>query len=333
MISGVLYSPSVISFETLDNAQNWLLSLLLENGQVVDPRGQKTLEISPIVFSLSNPLYRCTFNPKRRWSLPLALGEYCWHVSSSNDLDFIRYYASQWNEFSDDGLTIGGSCYGHRIFSTSGNESQWKKVIDLLKKDPQTRRAVLTFFESPSKLDLIQSKDIPCTCTLQFILRSGCLNAIVHMRSNDVMWGLPYDVFLFTMLQELMARTLGVGVGKYIHFSGSIHIYEKHINQAKMMLETGSFPIYKMSKMESHENMLDFLEEEKKIRTGDESQLNNIKHHGEYWDQIVSVLVWYRLHKNNKKMARDYLESCLNILPYKLLIDNFYRYPKQDLNC
>lgn len=39
------------------------------------------------------------------------------------------------------------------------------------------------------------------------------------MRSNDAYLGFPHDVFFFTMIQELVARSLGIRVGDYHHFA------------------------------------------------------------------------------------------------------------------
>ena len=47
------------------------------------------------------------------------------------------------------------------------------------------------------------------------------------MRSNDVWWGLPYDVFQFTQLQLTLARLLDVAPGEYTHMVGSLHAYER----------------------------------------------------------------------------------------------------------
>src|SRR5438067_2406987 len=104
---------TVPSFDSLDEIQHWTLETLLERGEVARPRGLETLELFPVSLVLNNPRRRRVLNPVRKWSLPLALGEFCWHVSGSNAVDFIEYYAPQWREFTDDGQTIRGSCYGH----------------------------------------------------------------------------------------------------------------------------------------------------------------------------------------------------------------------------
>lgn len=80
---------------------------------------------------------------------------------------------------------------------------------------------------------------MPCTTTLQFLLREGRLHIIATMRSNDAYLGLPHDVFCFTMLQEMVARILGVDLGSYRHFVGSMHLYDKNRPAVRRYLDEG----------------------------------------------------------------------------------------------
>src|SRR6266581_1097123 len=84
------------AFDSLDEVQSWVLSILLTEGRPAQPRGLNTLEVVSAAFTLRYPRRRCITNPQRRWSIPYALGEFCWHVSASNELSFIEYYAKQW---------------------------------------------------------------------------------------------------------------------------------------------------------------------------------------------------------------------------------------------
>lgn len=56
---------------------------------------------------------------------------------------------------------------------------------------------------------------------------------IAGMRSQSLVGVFPYDAFLFTMIQEAMALELSVGMGRYIHISDSLHIYDNEIERAK----------------------------------------------------------------------------------------------------
>jgi thymidylate synthase len=59
------------------------------------------------------------------------------------------------------------------------------------------------------------------------------------MRSNDAFMGLPHDVFAFTFIQELVARSLGVELGIYRHLVGSLHLYDTDRSKARKFLKEG----------------------------------------------------------------------------------------------
>lgn len=190
------------TFSSLDEMQRWVFRRILNEGAPASPRDLPTLELPPIQLVLTNPRRRVLTSVSRKWRLPLAVGEFCWHLSASNELSFIRYYSERWSEFADDEQTIRGSCYGYRLFrGAEGSPSQWETAHKLLRQDPSTRRAVLLMSQPLLDRD-ITAKDVACATSLQFLLRDGQLDAVLHMRSNDAFWGLPYDVFLFTMLQD-----------------------------------------------------------------------------------------------------------------------------------
>ncbi|MBV1808190.1 thymidylate synthase [Pseudomonas viridiflava] len=224
-------------FESLDDAYRVILKALLDEGGTANPRSIPTAELIATSFTLLDPRRRYISNPERRWSLAYALAEYSWHARGSNSLEEIAWYAPAWRHFTS-GDTVVGSAYGSSIFKARGDFlSQWDTVINLLKHDPSSRRAVLYLGGyDPSVSD--SQRDIACSLSLQLILRAGKLEAICYMRSNDAMIGLPYDVFLFTMIQEMAALTLGCGLGPYHHFVGSLHLYETHREWASRILSS-----------------------------------------------------------------------------------------------
>lgn len=295
-----------LQFESIDDIQLFILEKLFSEGELITTRELKTLEVCNINISLSNPRKRKTFNTKRNWKQPLAIGEFAWHVSGSNNVDFITYYAKQWKNFSSDGKIISNSCYGHKIFQKDKNGlSQWEKLIILLKNDKHSRRAVLDIYESDNGNDYF-AKDIACVTTAQFLIRNNKLDAIITMRSNDLIWGLPYDIYLFTMLQELLSIELNIELGEYFHNVGSMHIYERHFKLANEMLLEKNVVSYEDSKMQNINSLQKFLEIEKLIRTSEVnfSLINSIEIET-YWKDLLITLLNYKSNKNKLKSDKN----------------------------
>lgn len=272
-------------FNTMDQVQTALLDEV-SRANTASPRNKMTRELIAYGFVLEHPRNRIIYSNARSWSLPLAIGELAWHLSGSDNLEQIAYYASIWRKFSEDGEKIRGSCYGKKIFSRSGaSESQWDRLVRLLKHDPNSRRAVLNMQDEQDTLDAL-SPDVPCVTSCQFLIRDKKLDVIVNMRSNDVIWGLPYDVFLFSMFQEMLAIELNIGLGRYYHFAGSMHLYERHFNLAAQILEEGENSGPGMRPMEALEEIPHFLAAERQIRTGTAPESISTR----YWSELLEVV-------------------------------------------
>jgi thymidylate synthase len=280
-------------YQSIDDVQQAILSHLLREGIETSPRGVATIESEALSFTLLNPRRRCVLNSARRWSLPLALGELCWHLSSATNASALTYYAMAWKTFADSDGQIRGSCYGSKIFNTNG-ESPWTRVRNLLGADRDTRRAVLYFNDTLSHL-AVDCRDAACASSLQFLIRGGALDAVACMRSNDVIWGLPYDVFLFTFLQEMMATTLGVEVGVYHHFAASAHLYSKKRDLASRVLACTTSSEFAMPPLKAVNQVGSFLEFEQRIRLYDEAP--RAEGLSDYWEDLVQVLLLFRTSK------------------------------------
>ena len=218
---------------TLDDLLHEVFRRVLATGRVVVATREKNLEKSGALFELTNPRARMS-RTESRCLLFSALGELLWYLSGSNELAFIRYYVEQYPEDGPGILTVRAA-YGPRLLRKGKSDIDW--VIELLRKKSTTRRAVIPIYQ-PIDCD-INHKEVPCTCTLQFLLRGNRLELFTHMRSNDAFVGLPGDVFAFTMIQELVARALGAEIGRYKHFVGSLHLYDRHHEKAKNFIDEG----------------------------------------------------------------------------------------------
>ena len=178
-------------------------------------------EILNAITVLKDPTQNILKSDIRKLPMRYAVGELLWYLSGSNKLSDIKRYSKAWENLSDDGETVN-SAYGYRIGKKFGF-NQWEHVVNLLRKDPNSRQAVIHIKDASNE----PTKDLPCTVCLQYLIRDGKLHATTYMRSNDIWLGFPYDVFSFTCMQIILAFELGVEIGEYTHIAGSLHLYSR----------------------------------------------------------------------------------------------------------
>lgn len=279
-----------ITARTLDDLLHDVLSKLAKSKNTINPTRGKATEIPTVLLQIRNPRARHSLS-ETKGRLSSCLGELLWYLAGSKDLKFIAYYLSHYRDESDDGRTVYGA-YGPRLFSMRGI-NQIENVLKLLRKNPYTRRAVIQLFDAT---DISSNhKEIPCTCTLQFLIRRRRLYMFTNMRSNDAFWGLPHDAFAFTMLQEIMARTLGIELGTYDHAVGSLHLYERHRKNAEQYLKEGwqsTAPMPPMPVGNPWRSIRKVLNAERLIRGNRKVSIDRLRL-DPYWADLVRLLQIY----------------------------------------
>ena len=221
-----------IAAGTLDDLMHEVFEMLRRDGRSVRASRGPCKEVTGVMLELTNPRARLSRTESKGTPFS-ALGEFCWYLSGRGEYDFIKYYLKEaydpQKDVEADGSISGA--YGPRLIGPRDGD-QLEVVVDLLGRKPTTRQAVLQLFDA-SDLQSGQ-RDVPCTCTIQFLNRDDRLEVVTYMRSNDAYLGLPHDVFCFTLLQEWVARRLGVDVGRYKHTVGSLHVYDQHEDKGQI---------------------------------------------------------------------------------------------------
>lgn len=273
------YFPTKMSFE--ENYKR-ILALILMDGRKRHVRGFNTLELSPFVLSMSDPLQNIITNPLRKINRAFSVAEWLWMMSGREDVEMISFYNKNISQFSDDGKKFNGA-YGPRI------KRQLDHVLNSIKADINSRQAVISIWsENPKK-----SKDTPCTLTFQFLVDNTKLDMIVNMRSNDAWLGLPYDVYNFTMIQNYVAFKLGLRIGKYSHLVASEHLYEEHFDKS---LSLSILPTHEkdiqFSDVIQHDELNLLISAEESMRRGQDcSLILSILH--EPWKNMAEILRAY----------------------------------------
>lgn len=217
-------------FDSMTALYPMLLARLLQEADVVSPRGRLTHELRPASFTLSNPRASVLASKARAMNQAFAAAEFCWIMAGDDKLKPLVRFNSRMAEFADRGTeddpTFFGA-YGPPITEQLGY------IIKTLQRDPDSRQAVLSIWRpSPPA-----TRDVPCTLTHQFLRRRDRLEMIVSMRSSDAWLGIPYDVQTFTRIQIWVANNLEIDVGPYHHVAGSLHLYESDRDKAEAVVE------------------------------------------------------------------------------------------------
>ena len=211
-----------------------ILRSVMEDGQAVCPRGKETKELRPFAFTLTNSAQGLITMPKRNINHAFALVEALQMIALTSDANQqIRFNSNMANFVHGESLDFERP-YGLAI------REQVHHVIELLRKDPDSRQAVISIYDGMEAQ--AGRSHVPCTESLQFMVRNGTLELTVMMRSNDVWWGVPYDVTQFTAVQALIARGLGLPRGNYHHMVASMHIYEPMYEQAQDIVAYDTSP-------------------------------------------------------------------------------------------
>lgn len=229
---------------------------VMRDGREVTVRGKKTKELHPCFIEIDQPRRRTLLYPHRGNNPYAGLFETLWVLGNkSNDISLLKEFLPRAVDFSDDGKAWRAG-YPERIrnygnvgwsFAKLGVD-QLLYAYDKLKTDPETRQAVISLW-NPEKdcyvhglrgviddRNLLKSKDFPCSGYLVFLIRGGKLDLTFTIRSNDMIFGASsINFYEFSVMQEILARKLGVDVGKFYYVANSLHIYEEHYEKANII--------------------------------------------------------------------------------------------------
>lgn len=250
-------------FLSLDDLLHATYKEIIENGKVVLGKRGSFKEIMNYSATLQNPRIRTSMSLDRKL-VKSKFAEFSWYLSKDTELDYIKPYISAYDKEEQENKRIIGA-YGPKIFGLiNGEQSQFDRVVNQILKRKETKQAYLSISETDDyKLREEKFSSPPCTIGLHFFVRDNKLNLTVYMRSNDAYYGLPHDLFCFTMLQELVSVKVNIPLGIYTHNATSMHIYEEHNQQIEKYLEEGLHePIEMPLLMDVSENMLDLVSKE-----------------------------------------------------------------------
>lgn len=177
--------------------------------------------------SLGDPVWLFVFSHSKEW----ADAEFQERISkegiSINPGEAWELRKDLWEQFLVDG----------KFDYTYNERMAWvlPNLVDLLKEDPDTRKAILPIFNGRGEIDTDYydgSQRIPCSMYYDFLIRQNgkgekVLHICYHQRSSDFAQHFGNDIYLAWRLMEYVAQEVGVKPGYLYHTIDSLHIYKK----------------------------------------------------------------------------------------------------------
>jgi len=191
---------------------------------------QMMAELLNVVFQVKKPGFRW-HTMLRRGNLLEAL-DYLLGLNPGFCHNMIKFY-QKWIE-KYNGILIYS--YGARIQGTEpypadfepNQVDQWLAVVDKLKQNPTSRQGSM-MIRRP--VDAFRT-DTPCTWGYHFQIQWNKLYMTTFMRSCDILYGLPFDLFSQSMFFEQMSLALEVPMGTQTLFVANFHAYENQWKRA-----------------------------------------------------------------------------------------------------
>lgn len=163
--------------------------------------------------------------------------ELLWFLRGSTNVRWLQQRGVRiWDEWADADGELG-PVYGHQWRSWPASDGrqidQIAAVIDRLRHNPDSRRHIVSAW---NVAEVDQMALPPCHALFQFYVADGRLSLQLYQRSADVFLGVPFNIASYALLVHLVARTVGLEPGEFIHTFGDVHLYHNHVDQARLQL-------------------------------------------------------------------------------------------------
>ncbi len=236
-----------------------LLDHILENGtQKGDRTGTGTLSCFgyQMRFDLSEGFPVCT---TKKLHLRSIIHELLWFLSGDTNIKYLKENGVRiWDEWADENGDLG-PVYGYqwRSWPTSSGDSvdQISRLVEMIKTNPNSRRLMVSAWNCEFIEDMALP---PCHTMFQFYVADGKLSCQLYQRSADTFLGVPFNIASYALLTLMLAQVCDLEPGDFVHTFGDVHLYNNHIEQAKLQLTREPRPLPQMKINPEVKNIFDF---------------------------------------------------------------------------
>ena len=181
----------------------------------------------------------------KKLHLRSIIHELLWFLKGDTNVRYLQeHQVSIWDEWADANGELG-PVYGaqwRRWQGAPGAEpvDQIARLLDGLKNNPYSRRHIVSAWNVPF---IEQMALPPCHCLFQFFVADGKLSCQLYQRSADLFLGVPFNIASYALLTLMVAQVCDLQPGDFVHSFGDLHLYDNHLEQAKLQLSREPRPL------------------------------------------------------------------------------------------
>jgi thymidylate synthase len=189
--------------------------------------------------------------------------ELLWFLRGDTNIQYLKDHGvSIWDEWADAAGNLG-RVYGAQWCDWrrpgGGSIHQIDQLIEQIQSDPHSRRLIVCAW-NVGELD--QMALAPCHTLFQFYVQDQALSCQLYQRSADLFLGVPFNIASYALLTLMIAQVCRLQPGRFIHTFGDVHLYENHLNQARLQLSRTPRPLPRLTLNPAVKNIHDFQYED-----------------------------------------------------------------------
>ncbi len=192
--------------------------------------------------------------------------ELIWFLSGDPNITYLRdNNVGIWDEWADDNGDLG-PVYGKQWRSWDAPDGrsidQITRVTEEIRNNPNSRRLLVSAWNVADLDDMALQ---PCHTMFQFYVADGRLSCQLYQRSADIFLGVPFNIASYALLTHMMADVCDLRPGEFIHTLGDAHLYNNHVDQARLQLSREPRPLPTLELAPGIKSVLDYRFDDVKI--------------------------------------------------------------------
>lgn len=186
----------------------------------------------------------------KKLHLKSIIHELIWFLSGDTNIKYLKDNGVRiWDEWADAEGNLG-PVYGSQWRSWPAPDGrhidQITQIVNTIKNNPDSRRIIVSAWNVAE----IENMALPpCHAFFQFYIADGRLSCQLYQRSADIFLGVPFNIASYALLTMMVAQVCGLEYGDFVHTLGDAHLYNNHIEQARLQLgrEPRPLPLMKIN--------------------------------------------------------------------------------------